>query len=115
VIFKPELVKKILAGEKTVTRRPAKQLQSIGLANIYSPSHYKPGKEYAVQPGRGKKGVARIRIKRVNLEALGIIDQDEARAEGFASVYAFAEYWAEIYCQWEPTRLVHRIEFELVR
>lgn len=106
MIFKPELVEKILAGEKTVTRRRIK--------HHLEPPRYREGREYAVQPGRGKKAVARIRVKRVSIEPLGIIDPNEARLEGFATERAFKSYWFQLYGSFDLTQLVHRIEFELV-
>lgn len=69
MLFKPELIEKIVAGEKTQTRRPVKAGES--LCEVESPhGGYKPpgmfqnnrakvmvGQDYAVQPGRGKPGV----------------------------------------------------------
>ncbi len=61
MIFKPELVEKILAGEKTETRRKAKPDGA---------QRYVPGRTYAVQPGRTKKGVARIKVLSAEAEIL---------------------------------------------
>ena len=55
MIFKPELVEKILVGEKTETRRKA---------NPDGSQRYKPGRTYAVQPGRTEKGVDRTWVPR---------------------------------------------------
>lgn len=45
VIFRPELARKIIRGEKTMTRRPIKPGETT--------CRYRPGRDYAVQPGRG--------------------------------------------------------------
>lgn len=84
VIFRPELVARILAGDKTQTRR----LVRPGL-----PCRYRADRTYAVQPGRTKHGVARIRITDVRTERLSEITEDDARREGFASVEGFFAHW----------------------
>ena len=40
------------------------------------------GKTYAVQPGRGKKAVGRIRITKIRRERLGDISEEDCLAEG---------------------------------
>lgn len=75
MIFKPELVEKILAGRKWQTRRPVKPNQGC---------RYCPGRTYAVQPGRGKKGVARIKVHSIRREKWADISTYDAAAEGFA-------------------------------
>lgn len=125
MIFKPELVEKILTGRKTVTRRPVKTTANgVGKAtvqtplNLLAPCRYEPGKDYALQPGRGKKAVARIRVLSVRRQRLGIgFDGgfEEARREGFSSWNAFADYWIALYDSYDSEQLVDRIEFELVR
>lgn len=106
MIFKPELIQKILSGEKTVTRRPLK-------AGEYE-CRYKVGRTYALQPGRGQRAVGRILVKAATpgfLEELRTTR--EARLEGFESVGDFLAYWARLYG--EPVYLnqpVWRIRFE---
>lgn len=121
MIFKQEMIDKILAGEKTVTRRPVKYSESGKLL----PCKYKVGRTYAIQPvieegpgkGRGGKAVGRIRIKDARIEQLvGINVEGEARLEGFESVTALHLYIQRLY----PNRRLgfktqfHRIEFEVV-
>lgn len=104
MIFKPEMVEAILAGRKTVTRRPYK-----GVA-----CKYEIGKSYAVQPGRGKCGVARIQITGGDVQALGHIDNNDAVREGFANKGQFMAYWRHLYHgQFFRGQLVWRIEFRL--
>ena len=62
MIFKPELAEKVLAGEKTETRRVVKDGEVE--------CRYVPGRDYAVQPGRGKRAIGRIYITDVRREKL---------------------------------------------
>jgi hypothetical protein len=55
VIFRPKLVEKILAGEKTETRRVVKEGEVECRYNLST--------TFAVQPKRTEPGVARILIK----------------------------------------------------
>lgn len=124
MIFQREMVEKILAGEKTVTRRPVKYTVVTNHLGDYTqrtqsanPCRYEVGKTYAVQPARGMKSVGRIRIlavRRMELDALnahgGVVD---ALREGFSSWKDFQDYWTTLYGSYDPTQLVDRIEFEL--
>ena len=120
MIFKPEMVEKILAGEKTVTRRPVKFKSELppgapGPVRVEQPCRYEVGKTYAVQPGRGQKGVGRIRVLAVRRKPLGhYMLTDETLREGFQSFTRFRAYWERLYGSYDPTQLVDRIEFELV-
>lgn len=99
MIFGPGMLKKVLSGEKTVTRRRT--------------SHYAVGKVYAVQPGRGKRHVAHIKAVSVWDECLGGISYASAQAEGFESPAAFKVYWTALHGGWNPREVVTRIVFEL--
>jgi hypothetical protein len=115
VIFKPEMVAKILAGEKTVTRRPVKwKISRAAAPDLWFPCRYEVGKDYAVQPGRGKKAVARIRIVGVRRGLLAGVDREDARLEGFASVAHFRRYWTTLYGSFDSTQPVDRIEFQFL-
>ena len=106
MIFQPELVELILAGRKTQTRR---------LAGI-NDCRYQVGRDYAVQPGRGKKGVARVLVTAVRRETEGDISLADARAEGFKNRTEFRRYWTALYGRPSvPGRRVWVISFELVR
>lgn len=111
--FKPELVEKILAGEKTQTRR-------FTAPNPRSPWYeggcaLKVGSDYALCPGRGKHQVARIRVTEVRRELTDDVGELEARAEGFLSLQAFMEYWERLHGKFELGVPVWVISFELVR
>ena len=95
MIFRPELVDKVVAATKTQTRRRMSP-------NPNSPWYrercqYKAGREYAVQPGRGKTSVAHIRVDRVEAVRLDALTPAEARAEGFETVEQFQDYWRSLH------------------
>jgi hypothetical protein len=102
--FGPEMFEAVLDGRKTVTRR------------LNCP--YQPGRDYAIQPGRGQLGVEgkRMRVLRVRRELLAwACDEAEARREGFRSVEDFVAYWRRMNRgRWDPTALLWRIEFEVI-
>lgn len=104
MIFQPELVKQILAGRKTMTRRPVKDGETS--------CRYRPGRVYAVQQGRGKAATTRITILgEPRQERLGDISLDDARREGFRTREEFREYWAGLYGSHDPERLVWVLSF----
>ena len=112
MIFRAELAAKIIAGEKTVTRRLCSE-------NPRSPwwrqrCALRPGQTFAVQPGRGKPAIARARATRVSREALGRLSDHEARREGFATADAFELAFTAINGSYDPAALVWRVEFERV-
>jgi len=89
LIFKPELARKVLDGSKTMTRR----------AGIRT---YTVGREYAVQPGRGKFHVGHVTILSSHSERLRQITNRDALAEGFKDVSDFMEGWMRINGVWNP-------------
>lgn len=124
----------VLSGRKTQTRRIYNQETDcldgkiIGtgenirfLHAFYSKGRLKWGawREYAVQPGRAKKAVGLIRITGMAIERLQSITEDDARAEGVASVEEFRALWDKIHrktagARWDDNPLVVRIEFVCV-
>jgi hypothetical protein len=114
MIFKPDLAQKVLAGEKTVTRRICSQ-------NPRSPwwrerCALEPGHDYAVQPGRGQAAIGRVRVLAVQRELLSMrsLSLHDALAEGFESVSRFRAAWEQI----NPKAVeaeVWRIEFDALR
>jgi len=119
----------VLMGVKTQTRRPAKPHDRITIYkasknrwvkclfnNQMNRSRYQVGKTYAVQVGRGRKGIGRILVTNLRLEHLEAISHADAIAEGFMSVDEFKETWDRLY----PRALITNpkvvvIEFELVK
>jgi hypothetical protein len=116
--FRPELAAKVMAGEKTVTRR-------LMSDNIRSPwcvygCSLRVGRSYAVCPGRGKHAIGRVTIVTVTDEtlmrmAVGADREVEARREGFTTAEAFIEAWTRINGHWDPRVHVWRVEFEAQR
>jgi hypothetical protein len=103
MIFLPELAEKIVRGEKTQTRRIAKWNEFISVIGGYDTigcpldvcirTHSRglkwvacPSVTYAVQPGRGKKAIARITITAIRQERLQSIPPSGIEAEGFGAI-----------------------------
>lgn len=93
------------------------------------------GKTYAVQPGRGKKAVGRIRLTGIRQEHVQDITEADAVAEGMKTQYLeavahyawwvdidpiedFARTWGNIHTKpgtrWADSPLVWVLEFKLV-
>lgn len=110
--FQPELAAKVMAGEKTATRRLVSDNPRspwyVGACSL------KIDHTYAVCPGRGKHAIGRVRVTRVFREPLGILGLDEARAEGFSTMFGFRDAWRRINGTYDPTALVWRVEFAVV-
>lgn len=108
MIFKPELAAKVLDGTKTMTRRPTRHEDGK--------CPHRVGKTLAVQPGRGKRHVAHLRVVReTRHEALHEITERDARKEGFANVAEFLAYWRSLYGEADPMQPVCVIEFDVLR
>lgn len=111
--FRPELAAKVLAGEKTVTRRLVSE-------NPRSPwwrerCSLVAGRDYAVCPGRGKNAIGRVWIESTNRMLLGYLTDSEARAEGFANGIEFERAFEAINGSYDPSVEVWCVTFELLR
>lgn len=108
--FKPELLAKILAGEKTQTRRPVQPGQHAvyslypgDVDRIVMINQERRGKvygifqEYAICPGRGKRHVARFKLLSIREEDVRCISDDDVKAEGFAHRWEFFKVWCGFY------------------
>lgn len=107
--FRPELAAKVMAGEKTVTRRLVSD-------NPRSPwwtggCKLTLGKDYAVCPGRGKSALGRVTVRSKYRERLGHLSDHEARLEGFPSAQAFEDAFTAINGSYDPDAIVWRIEW----
>ncbi len=98
MIFKPELLAKVLDGTKTMTRRKL-------------PCRYKVDRWYMVQPGRGKFHVCHIFLTKVRETWLGAISRGDAKREGFKNTSDFSEYWLRINGVYNPHERVAVIEW----
>lgn len=147
MIFQHTL-EQVLSGQKTQTRRlvgPGEDLivvqEAKAVIQVHQRGHYKSirtkwqtGSVYAVQSGRGKKAVARIRITDLRRQRLQQIGWMDAIAEGFTDprraairldpnhpkspVAQFRAVWEQIHRgypnRWEDNPEVWAITFELV-
>ncbi|MFQ3534436.1 MAG: hypothetical protein SNJ58_01030 [Aggregatilineales bacterium] len=92
----------VLKGTKSQTRRLIKAgewLSADGTSILTASGRrlYQVGKTYAVQAGRGKRAVARIRITGLRRERVGAISMEDAHAEGFPSSQMFLAAWRAIH------------------
>lgn len=110
-MFKKPLAEKVMAGEKTVTRRmPSDNPRSPWWREECA---YRVGRDYAVQPGRGKPQIGRVRMLSVEKVRLGRLTVAEARKEGFDSPEGFEDVWRSMHGPLEPWIFVWRLEFEV--
>ena len=147
MIFKDELCAKVLNGEKTQTRRIKKKNERLIPGDWYFPDavmrysehpsdpryevvKWQVGQTYAVQPGRGKKAVGRIKLLAIREEALRDTTPNDARAEGVPSpesetalanpnryaLFRFAHLWDSINkksdTRWEDNPAVWVLTFQ---
>lgn len=95
-------IDKVLRGEKTQTRRLVKLGDyhvpvSESVFNARHRLRFATQTERAAQPGRGKCGIAIIRILEIRREDVREISETDARAEGFPSVMDFLQTWTWIH------------------
>jgi len=129
MLFKPYLAEAILQGKKTQTRRLKKPTHSTVLKQgriiaIYQNRRllWRVGKTYAIQPGRGKKGIGRFHLLSIHQEPLQAITPADVTAEGLTAypdpTRGFAGLWDDIYTvpgtRWQDNPQVFVLTFELV-
>ena len=109
---------KVIQGEKWQTRRlvkPGECFEDNKRIIKNGRRMYEVGRSYAVQPNRGQKAVARIRLKGLRKETIDKITESDARAEGFASVGDFLNTWHGIHgFHTDLSSEVWVFEFELI-
>lgn len=136
--FTLENAKLVMEGKKTQTRRIVKDGDGadcyatgeiIQVCNRNNRVRWCVGDKVAVQPGRGKKSLGRIRITAIRRERVQDISNEDASAElGFGrgtlgdamSYQLFAELWDSIYAgqpgkQWVDNPEVWALTFEVVK
>lgn len=104
-MFDEYCIKKILSGEKTVTRRLRKSNRRPAI----------PGHVHKLKKDRTKKFYGYIYIKDLKKETHPIITEKEAKLEGFNSADEYIKYF------YKTNKITHhnvvptwRIEFELI-
>jgi hypothetical protein len=125
MLFKPELLAKVLSGEKTVTRRIKKPGETAVarrprrfdtcVIDAHGRLKWREGNVYAACPGRGKVQQGRIRIKQIREECVSSINEADAVAEGFASRDEFLQAWDKINGKGKRDVFVWVLMFELVK
>lgn len=128
MLFKPYLAEAIIRGEKTQTRRLlppsgcATVLRDGTITEVYRNHRllWEVRKTYAIQPGRGKKAIARFHLLTIRLQPLQAITAADATAEGLAHpnpIQAFARLWNDIHSapgtRWQDNPNVLALTFEL--
>ncbi len=98
----------VLAGVKTQTRRPVARGgdfhqpprsvftdgECVEIVYGLCRNRWRVGQTLAVQPGRGQRAIARIRVTAIRYEArAGAISEVDARAEGYDDPAAFGAVW----------------------
>jgi len=105
LLFAEEHIKKIRAGEKTVTRRD------------WDPNYNRP-REGVVHGASTEMFQTRqevhcwIRIETVRQERLGNMRPADARAEGGYSLPEFQALWKDLNGWWDPDAVVDVVEFD---
>jgi hypothetical protein len=105
----------ILDNEKTETRRlinpGEKLLDNPRCVEVNGRAKWQVGRSYAIQPGRGKKAVGRIKITGIKTEPLDQMSEEDALAEGFQSLDSFRQAWMQCHGNFEPDLSVWVLTF----
>ncbi len=113
--FRPDLAEAVMADpqRKTVTRRLTND--NTRSPWWYGDCAYRVGQEVAVCPGRGKHQIGKARVTSVDRMFLGVIDDAEAKREGFPSASHFIDGWIVINGAYDPEAVVWRVGLEAIR
>lgn len=104
--FTPTNCALIRAQMKTETRRPFSEQDRFDGCAIYKIDksgherrRYRVGDEYALQPGRGKKGYegVKLTIMAIRVEHLHDITDEGGHAEGYQGRDGFRRVWEALY------------------
>ncbi len=87
-----------------------------GLVYRNTRKHWQVNRNYAIQPGRGKKSVGRVWITGIRLETFASISQADAEAEGFTDPVGFFAKIRELYGDdFDLSQPCWCLTFELIR
>ncbi len=101
MLFKKELLAKVLSGQKTQTRRISKKQYTVGSTQPVSSGYTKPA--------------GYIKILKKYRQPLCCISEKEARKEGYNSIEEFRQAWLEINGNYNPDQIVTVYEFKIVK
>lgn len=105
MLFKKQLFDKILAGEKTQTRRPTEHKPGRRI--------YEVGEKVGIRVGYTKPS-AYIIIKKRRRQKLSDITEEDAKKEGFKDKAEFKRVWTGLY-GWNPLQVVWVYDFVLAK
>lgn len=105
MLFQPEHIEQIRAGEKTVTRRDWAHRQAVP-GNVYMAS--------TEMFQSDDEADCYISVENVYRQPLGEMDEQDADAEGGYTLAEFRDVWREINGEWKPEKVVYVVEFEYV-
>ncbi len=104
MLFKDSMIKPIIDGVKTETRR------------VWSRRMVRENNIYKAMTNYSRNSIfALIKIVYIRRERLGDIDEDSARKEGYRSVKEFVREWNNIHGSWDPDLPVYVIGFKVVK
>lgn len=121
--FTIDMAQAILDGKKTETRRPRRPGDHIHktddggwVVKAHGRCKWRTGQTYAIQPGRGKPQIARLKLIDIDIDTVDTIGDAAAKAEGFANRDGFIAKWRELYPSgdyaWENNPYVWILKFE---
>ena len=102
LLFRQDLMRKVLQGQKTQTRRTSNRRYTIG-------------KTYAIRIGMLERAQAQITVLRTWRQQLRDLTPEDVRKEGYTSFTEFRQAWINIYGSWSPDQYVTAIEFRLLK
>jgi hypothetical protein len=117
------MLDKVLGGTKRQTRRLVKEGETchyVGghinkVLTAQGRIKYQVGRTYAVQPGRCKPAVTRIKILKIRRERASAITWPDANEEGCHHPVDFLGLWERIHGHEKLNWLVWVYDFELVK
>jgi len=116
-------IEQIIAGTKTQTRRRlSPETRLISYSSKYKVTHvtvngrvkYRMDGIYSVQPGRGKKGLAKIKILEIRECTSSYISEEDALAEGGYTPFEYYAVLRQLYSD-VPAFPMYALTFEYVQ
>ncbi len=103
MLFKKDLIDKILEGKKTMTSRKKKLCAEGEVTNLMA------NKDYSRVTGKY------IKITRVYQKILGKFTDEDSMSEGFENLNELKMYWEKNIGFWTPSTVVWVHEFEMLK